>query len=755
MKSETGSPDIEGRNSCDTSLAIGSERLDLVLAEAPLILWAIDRDGVFTLAEGKYLDIFGFQPGPRVGQSAYDVFGKIPEFVDNIRQAMKGRIANTVNKIDGLYFETCYTPVEDKQGYCTGLIGVSIDVTDHIRAEGTRRELNNILEATSDLIAMDDGQNIVYMNRAGQRLLGYESFGVARMPVAKFYPDWAYKLICEEGIPAAREKGVWSGETAFLHIDGYEIATSQVIIAHQSEGGTSRYLSTIARDIRETKNTEKRLREAKEKAEAAARSKSEFLTNMSHEIRTPLNAILGFADLLARNNPDPSIKNYVDGITLSGKNLLQLISDILDLSKIEADKLELRLQPVSPRDVLEEIRTLFTLQCEDKKLEFQIEVDPELHHTLMLDAIRLRQVLFNLVGNAIRYTPAGFVKVTARQENYDHENGLLDLILKVEDSGVGISEKDRTTIFDSFTQGHNGNLPSTGGTGLGLAITRRLVALMNGEIDLQSELDRGSSFSVRLRRVAITSLAAAGTATAIEPDEPVDFHNATILFVDDSEIDIEVMRGFTDGAQLHVIAASNGRECLELAGRYQPGVILLDLKMEGLDGYETTRRLKADPNLRHIPVIAITACSQSIEEERARQAGCNSFLRKPVSRRELVRELRRFLKPGNAPTRPLFVADGRHEETDLDTSELDSALIDLEGELMDHWKRVRDTFIVRDIKEFGERVSKLYSSCRWSGLGNFADDLARHVKNYDFDGIARTLEVYPSLIAKIKALIEP
>ena len=731
-----------------------SGRLDLVLAEAPLILWAIDRDGVFILAEGKYLNAFGFQPGPRVGQSAYDVFGNIPGFVDNIRLAMKGRIANTISKIDGLYFETCYTPVEDEPGCYTGLIGVSIDVTEHIRSEGTRRELNNILEATSDLIAMDDGRHIVNMNRAGQRLLGYESFGIARMPVAKFYPAWAYELIREEGIPTARKNGVWSGETAFLHIDGYEIATSQVIIAHQSEDGASQYISTIARDIREAKNTEKHLREAKEKAEAADRSKSEFLANMSHEIRTPLNAILGFADLLARNNPDPSIKKYVDGIALSGKNLLRLISDILDLSKIEADKLELRLQPVSPRDVIEEIRTLFTLQCEDKGLKFQIEVDPEMHHTLMLDATRLRQVLFNLVGNAIKYTPAGFVKVTIGQENHDPENGLLDLILKVEDSGIGISEKDRDIIFDSFTQSHNGNHPSTGGTGLGLAITRRLVALMNGEIDLQSELNRGSSFSVRLRQVAITSSEAEGSAVALEPDEPVDFHNATILFVDDSEPDIEVMRGFTDGARLHFIAASNGRECLELARKYQPAAIILDLKMAGLDGYETTRLLKADPNLRHIPVIAITAYSRPREEERARQAGCNSFLHKPFNRRDLVRELRRFLKPGNAPTRPLFVVDER-QDTDLDAVKLDAAVISLEGELMDDWNRVRATFIVRDIKDFGERVRKIYSSCRWRDLGKFADDLTLHVKNYDFDGIARTLETYPTLIAEIKAFKSP
>ena len=245
---------------------------------------------------------------------------------------------------------------------------------------------------------------------------------------------------------------------------------------------------------------------AKEDAEEANKAKSRFLANISHEIRTPMNAVIGFTDLLNTLITDKKQKLYLESIKSSSKNLLTLINDILDMSKIEAGKMELQYGPVNLKLLFTEIKQIFSLKINQKKLEFLIKVDNDLPEVLMLSEIRLRQVLFNLIGNSLKFTEKGYVKLSAKKINHDKNENKIDLLISVEDTGIGIPLEQQEKIFEAFMQKEDQNIKKYGGTGLGLTISKRLIEIMGGEITLQSEENKGSVFEFILKNVSISSV---------------------------------------------------------------------------------------------------------------------------------------------------------------------------------------------------------------------------------------------------------
>jgi len=463
------------------------------------------------------------------------------------------------------------------------------------------------------------------------------------------------------------------------------------------------------------------LEAAKLAAESASEAKSAFLANMSHELRTPMNAILGFSEILEHQVTDPRQSSYLARIRTSGGVLLQLINDILDLSRIEAGKLELAYQPVSLRELTGEILQMFTYKLAEKSLELTCEVGPGLPEALLLDPGRIRQVLLNLVGNAVKFTAAGSITVRAWAEYPDGASSSLpDVHLSVTDTGIGIPADALETIFLPFEQHPAARAGGYAGTGLGLAITRNLVAAMNGTLSVASAVGEGSTFTVTLRQVEVSAaVAEAGAPAPVEAFDfaAVRFERARILIADDIDFNRDLISRFYAGYGFDLVEAADGAEAVQLALQHLPDLVLLDMRMPVQDGYQTAAILKADPRLRHIPVVAVTA--SLLEDDLARLGqGFAGYLRKPLRRADLIRCTMAHLPhrlDGAAPARPEAAAAAGGL-----TSGLRSALLDAAG--------------LADLAELNRLLEKV-------GQADppLADLLRRHLERFDYDGFQACL----------------
>ncbi|MCP4147876.1 MAG: response regulator [bacterium] len=517
------------------------------------------------------------------------------------------------------------------------------------------------------------------------------------------------------------------------------------------------------RNARDTAEQAKESAEsAREAAEQANRAKSEFLANMSHEIRTPMNALLGFSEILSHKIQDPQLKDYLSAIGSSGKTLLALINDILDLSKIEAGKLEMEYEPVNPRSILREIGQIFSQQVSVKDIGFHTEISRELPDALLLDEVRISQVIFNLVGNAIKFTPSGHVKISLSSENKEENSDVTDVIIAVEDTGIGIEKDQQEIIFGAFQQQKGQKFKKFGGTGLGLAITQRLVHLMNGELSVKSKPGKGSTFYVKLRDVQVTSAGKVDAAgKAIAPDK-ILFEGAAILIADDILYNRELLKGYLEEYNFSVIEALNGREAVEFGREYQPDLVLMDMKMPEMSGYDATKIFKSDSELKRIPIIVLTASAMKEEEQEIIELGCDSFLKKPISRKDIITEFMKYLPYTLKEATPENAGQSVKEETAEPVIPLSPEikakipeLVEiLETDLYEEWEFLTRTFIIDEIEEFAGKIKKLGDSYQVEILSKFGNKLFYHIETFDIENIIVLMNGFPELTRDVKKLEE-
>ncbi|MDM4770460.1 ATP-binding protein [Solimonas sp. SE-A11] len=465
--------------------------------------------------------------------------------------------------------------------------------------------------------------------------------------------------------------------------------------------------------------------------------KSSFLATMSHEIRTPMNAILGFSQLLLDRTGDSVSRRYVEAITVSGRSLLALIDDILDLSKVEAGKIEIRALPTSLREVADGVVAVFSQQAADKRLQLSASVDAAVPESVLLDVARLRQMLFNLVGNAVKYTDRGSVTLRISARPNPEESQLLSCVFEVQDTGVGIAQAELQRIFEPYVQAESGGAPREG-SGLGLAITRQLVQRMGGSLEVESAPGRGSTFRILLPRIA--------AAGAPPPEEPISDEagqeRLRILVVDDVELNRELIAAMFKDSPHEMLFAPDGPTALSMVRESAPQLLLLDLLMPGMDGFETLRRLRAEPLLAPPRVIAVTATSLRGEQAELRKQ-FDGYVAKPFTRDGLVAEIRRVM------------AQGQRDQAEEAMAPLPEGVRQrLERLLVRDWPAVCAAPAMRDVKNFAQALDEVALACGRPELRDYARELNDAAFAFDALRVEALLEEFPqrggALLAKGK-----
>ncbi len=528
--------------------------------------------------------------------------------------------------------------------------GAVVDITDRKQAE---QELSESLRRFNDLVAhVSVGVYILWMRADGRMEFEYVSDEWCRMnqlrredvlvdanlPIERIHPENREEVI-RLNQQGAREhtKFYWEGR---LLIDGEEsfalIESTPVVF----ENGDIRWFG-IQQDITERKRNQEQLEIAKAQADTANKAKSEFLANMSHEIRTPLNAIIGFGELLESEIEDETHQGYLKTINNASAGLLTLINDILDLSKIEAGEIELQYKPINISHVLKEIKAIFEQKTKSKNISFIADIQKGFPEYVVFDETRMRQIIINLVSNAVKFTDRGYIRISVKMTDPDkYDSDKINVMFSVEDTGIGIKDSDKAKIFEAFKQVSGQDVKKYGGTGLGLSITKKLAEVMNGKVSMQSSIGKGSVFTVEFCGIEV--YAAQSLAEEIEDGSSTDyrFSNETVLVVDDVDTNLFLLEEMLSPKGLNVVTAVNGQDAYEKCLWLQPDLIITDLQMPVMDGYLFAEKLKSNALLSHIPILAVSA---SVQQENPTGNNIDEYLLKPVNIKELLRVIAKYI----------------------------------------------------------------------------------------------------------------
>ncbi len=478
---------------------------------------------------------------------------------------------------------------------------------------------------------------------------------------------------------------------------------------------------------------EEEMKKAKEEAESSNRAKSEFIANMSHEVRTPLNIVMGFSEILGSAIQDPLQKSYVSSIQTGAKNLLLLINDILDLSKIESGSLDWHPELINLGGIARDVVSIFSLKTQERGVSLVLDNKMDSHFLVESDEIRIRQILFNLVGNAVKFTTQGEVRVEISFTDQTEE--VLDLEIRVSDTGVGIKPEALGHIFESFRQQDPTTSRKYGGTGLGLAITRRLTNLMGGSVTVESTLGKGSTFIVRFPQVNWKwNQRKKERKTFIPPN----LKGKHILYVDD-DLDSRTILIETLGEWgALVTTAQDSRSALELLNDWAPDMGILDIKIGEEDGVELAKAIWNHPSGKDIPLMAFTANNSQDEALRIRQGGIQEILVKPLDRKALAEVVKRLLLE-DAGIQPQALNPLKDEK-------LMKNLPRLREEFGMAFKPVRRSHHMTLIMEFSQKLLTWSRKEGIKSLEQWCDEMLYHGKRFDLAGLEKSLSVFEELL---------
>ncbi len=608
----------------------------------------LDRALVVVAVTDSFLPIVRRSREQVIGGGLFDLGPDRPEVRASIERAIERRTADTVviGSQDGRCWSRTTSPVIDADGEIRYLIHRAEDVTASVRQEDQLRQLVDNMEIAA--IRVDRDSLIQRANQAAARLLGFD------------HPDELIgvelgALLVDQGVrPDFRDelerRGVVGGQLAMRRRDGTTVTVQGGLRAVRDASGQLIGGDAVIRDVTDELRLHDEIVRAREAAVAASRAKTAFLANVSHEIRTPMNAILGLAHLALGARPPPRIRDYLIQLQTAARSLLDLLNDVLDVSKIEAGRLTLEATPFELDRVLDSAAHVISLRAAEKELEIAFSIGAEVPPRLVGDPMRLGQVLINFMSNAVKFTESGSVVVAVSAPERPAEDRCL-LRFEVRDTGIGMDDLQLARLFQPFSQADASTTRRFGGTGLGLAICKQLVERMGGAIEVASAPGRGTSFAFAIELPVAPP----------DPERPEgwlepDLHGARVLVVDDSQVALDLLAGSLEGLGLAPTCVGSGAEALAaIAGADRCGqpfrIALIDARMPPPDGFETAERIAADPSLTAPPVTILMSAYTRDELGDGREAlPAVAFLRKPISRSALHDALVAALR--QAATRP-------------------------------------------------------------------------------------------------------
>ncbi|MCL4125836.1 UNVERIFIED_CONTAM: hypothetical protein GTU68_060231 [Idotea baltica] len=643
----------------------------IVIADAS----AADHPIVYT--NPGFLNLTGYSMDEVVGRNCRFLQGEetdevaVKKIHEHLKSGKPCQVTLKNYRKDGTSFwnDLQVTPVFDSDGTLVSYIGIQNDITERVDAENVAKSnatrTQTILDTTADgIIGLNLDGDCTFCNSSALRLLDYdESEDLVGQNMHQLIHhsrpngDTYDVAACQMNRAARDGVSFHVSDEVFWRKDGSSIPVEYWVRPVIRDGQTRGSVVSF-QDISQRLTIEKRqsrilqdLELANLAAQRASETKSEFLANMSHEIRTPMSAIMGYADILSRYIEDADNLNCVNIIRENGKFLLDIIGDILDISKIEAGKIQLNRSDVRIDEMVEELRTMLSVRAQEKQLDFSIRIEGEIPKTIRNDAQRLKQILLNLVGNAIKFTDAGSVEVIIR---FLAENDGKTLQFDVIDTGIGLTDEQIQKLFQPFTQVDASAGRKYGGTGLGLAISQRLAEMLGGSITVKSKLKEGSTFTLSLSvdvdqaSELIDNEALVQVRLKAEPPVVVS-QNITgrILVVDDRREVRFIAQHLLEDAGAIVITAEDGEQCIEAVCEADEkdeeiDLIVMDMQMPVLDGYGATRKLR-EMDYKN-PIIALTAHAMEGDREKCLAAGCTDYVTKPLEKATFLNVIGGFLE---------------------------------------------------------------------------------------------------------------
>jgi PAS domain S-box-containing protein len=653
--------DLTDRLENERALQEGAAFLRRLLDTLSTFVGVCSPDGVLIEVNRASLEVAGLKPEEVLGKPfsetywwAYD-----PAVQQQLAEAIERAAAGKPSRYDVdarigsnqfLTIDFQIVPMRDDEGRITHLVPSATDITERKRIlselENGRERLRALLNSTAEAIyGLDDAGCFTFANPACVRLLGYGSDEDLLGKNAHWLchhtrPDGTHYPAeeCPIWLAFRASQQIHAPRELLFRADGSTFWAEMWAHPLQTHTGQTGCVVTFW-DISERLAQEGELSTAKAAAEAASRAKSDFLANMSHEIRTPMAAILGYVDILLRQATDPDNIECLQIIQRNGSHLLEIINDILDLSKIEAGRLHVEQLPVNVQALVAEVISLMEVRAAEKNLDVQVHVEGLLPETISSDPTRLRQVLMNLLGNAIKFTEAGWVKLSVRLLR---EEQLLEFT--VEDTGIGMTPDTIQHLFRPFNQGDTSVTRRFGGTGLGLAISGQLVQLLGGTIQVESAPGQGSVFLFTVATGSLDKVALVeprgwdDPALNPTPRAPLPSLTGRRIMVADDRRDIrDLVRSYLEEAGAHVDTAGDGSATLKFLETHDVDVLVLDMQMPILDGYATARGLRERG--KDLPILALTASAMKGDREACVEAGCDGYLTKPVDRLSLIHQV--------------------------------------------------------------------------------------------------------------------